>query len=180
MTSFTEGALLRIEHCKVCGWKLSRALSWLYSSVSSFHSHSSFLPPSLLCTILHFSFLSLYPSFPPFLFLLLSFSAISNFFVCGESNRCDVIPIILKKLESFLRWFQTQTSLRLFATSLLIVYEGDHTPGHTHKPMVDIRLVDFAHTYECAGREEGTDVNTLFGLENFTQCLTTLNRQLTL
>ena len=70
-----------------------------------------------------------------------------------------------------------QTSLRLFATSLLIVYEGvpanqDDEPAATP---VDIRLVDFAHTYEAdPGSQAETDDNTLFGLENFTQCLSVI------
>jgi hypothetical protein len=97
--------------------------------------------------------------------------AVRNFFVCGEVNRVDVIPAILKKLELFLHWFRTQTSLRLFATSLLIVYEGD--PANKGVP-IDIRLVDFAHTYETVAAEGETDDNTLFGLENFTQCLSVI------
>jgi hypothetical protein len=92
--------------------------------------------------------------------------------VCGEVNRVDVIPAILGKLQLFLGWFRTQTSLRLFATSLLLVYEGAPA-NHPDKPAppVDIRLVDFAHTYESVSSEGETDNNTLYGLENFEQCL---------
>jgi 1D-myo-inositol-tetrakisphosphate 5-kinase/inositol-polyphosphate multikinase len=98
--------------------------------------------------------------------------AVRNFFVCGEVNRVDVIPAILGKLQLFLGWFRTQTSLRLFATSLLLVYEGAPA-NHPDKPAppVDIRLVDFAHTYESVSSEGETDNNTLYGLENFEQCL---------
>ena len=102
-----------------------------------------------------------------------------NFFVCGEVNRVDVIPEIIRKLQVFLGWFRTQTSLRLFATSLLIVYEG--TPAHQGEPTmpVDIRLVDFAHTYGAAVLGEGaTDDNTLYGLENFAQCLSLIRNQI--
>lgn len=94
-----------------------------------------------------------------------------NFFVCGEVNRVDIIPVILQKLEIFLHWFRTQTSLRLFATSLLIVYDGDSTHKSMPLESVDVRLVDFAHTYEAVAEEAETDSNTLFGLENFVQCL---------
>lgn len=96
--------------------------------------------------------------------------------MCGEVNRVDIIPSILRKLEPFIDWFRTQTSLRLFATSLLIVYEGD-TSNQSVGPSqpVDIRLVDFAHTYETGSTDEGeTDNNTLYGLENFTQCLSVI------
>ena len=105
------------------------------------------------------------------MYLMFLSTAVRNFFVCGEVNRVDVIPAVLKKLELFLQWFRTQTSLRLFATSLLIVYEGD--PDNKGVP-IDIRLVDFAHTYETVASEGGTDENTLYGLENFEQCLSVI------
>ena len=104
--------------------------------------------------------------------------AVSNFFVCCEVNRSDVIPVVLEKLSSFLCWFQKQTSLRLFATSLLIIYEGDRAPGSAQKPSVDIRLVDFAHTYKCTGSGEDPDENWLFGLENFIRCLMRLTEEI--
>ena len=99
-----------------------------------------------------------------------------NFFVCGEVDRVDIIPAILGKLQLFLSWFRTQTSLRLFATSLLIVYEGAPANRGKPAPPVDIRLVDFAHTYEAAPGEGETDKNTLYGLENFAQCLAVISR----
>ena len=98
----------------------------------------------------------------------------TNFFVCGEVNRVDIIPCILQKLGLFLRWFRMQTSLRLFASSLLIVYEGAPVVKGKTPPPIDIRLVDFAHTYETGVMEEETDDNTLYGLENFTQCLSVI------
>lgn len=107
---------------------------------------------------------------------LLLFTAVTNFFICGEVHRVDVIPAVISKLQLFLRWFRMQTSLRLFATSLLIVYEG--APANQDDELatpVDIRLVDFAHTYEADPGSQGeTDDNTLFGLENFTQCLSVI------
>lgn len=99
--------------------------------------------------------------------------------MCGEVNRVDIIPSILQKLEEFLQWFRLQTSLRLFATSLLIVYEGSPNSEGLLLPPVDIRLVDFAHTYEADVAEAAeTDGNTLYGLENFAQCLSILKNQI--
>ena len=95
----------------------------------------------------------------------------------GEVNRVDVIPDILAKLQLFLSWFQMQTTLRLFATSLLIVYEGAPANQDDTTTPVDIRLVDFAHTYEAGLTGEGeTDSNTLYGLENFAQCLSVISK----
>lgn len=98
--------------------------------------------------------------------------------MCGEVNRVDVIPSILQKLEEFLQWFRLQTSLRLFATSLLIVYEGSPNSESLLLPPVDVRLVDFAHTYEAVTEAAERDGNTLYGLENFAQCLSILKNQI--
>ena len=44
---------------------------------------------------------------------------------------------------------QTQASYKLFATSLLIIYEGDsNQPIKSPDHLIDVRWVDFAHTYE--------------------------------
>ena len=137
----------------------------MYMTHITISPHPTLLPPTLP------------PSPPPFLAHSLTpppLSAVTNFFVCGEVNRVsDIIPTILLKLEPFLSWFRTQTSLRLFATSLLIVYEG--APTNSPAP-VDVRLVDFAHTYETAVADGETDNNTLYGLENFTQCLSLISK----
>ena len=81
-----------------------------------------------------------------------------------------IIPM-LDKLTSFTEWFESQTTLKLFATSLLIVYEGDRSKPLTTDELLDIRLVDFAHTYERQPADVGPDENALFGLRNFMQFL---------
>lgn len=85
------------------------------------------------------------------------------FFNNGSSVRLELLPLILKQLQPFYDWFESQISYKLFATSLLIVYEGDTTL--TRRPV--IRLVDFAHTYESSNC---LDENFLFGLRKL-KCL---------
>ncbi|XP_077999083.1 inositol polyphosphate multikinase-like [Glandiceps talaboti] len=42
-----------------------------------------------------------------------------------EDLRTDVIPTFIQKLEEIQRWFEQQTRVHFFSSSLLLVYEGD-------------------------------------------------------
>lgn len=86
------------------------------------------------------------------------------FFNNGNSVRLDLLPLILKQLQPFYDWFESQISYKLFATSLLIVYEGDISLPK--QPV--IRLVDFAHTYDS---NNCLDENFLFGLRKLKSLL---------
>lgn len=107
----------------------------------------------------------------------LSPSALNHFFADGE--RSDMIGPIVERLYYFLHWMEQQKLFKLFATSLIIVYEGDmKRPIRKPKDLLDIRLVDFAHAYE-RNPQDGVepDYNTLFGLQNFIKYLEQLNQQ---
>ena len=83
---------------------------------------------------------------------------------------------ISDRLYEFLDWIQTQASYKLFATSLLIIYEGDsNQPIKSPDQLMDVRRVDFAHAYEMECEPEHSelnlDENTLFGLKNLIQFL---------
>ena len=95
----------------------------------------------------------------------------------GETKRSDVIGPIVERLYYFLHWMEQQKLYKLFATSLIIVYEGDtKRPIRKPKDLLDIRLVDFAHAYERNPNECcEPDYNTLFGLRNFIKYLEQLN-----
>lgn len=95
----------------------------------------------------------------------------------GDSKRYDVLGPVIERLYYFLRWMEQQKLFKLFATSLLIVYEGDtKRPIRKPKDLLDIRLVDFAHAYERSPNDGcGPDFNTLFGLQNFIKYLEQLN-----
>ena len=70
--------------------------------------------------------------------------------------------MILSRVEQIRQWLERQKQYRLYATSLLFVYEGDVHDGED--PLaIDVRMVDFAHTVECA--TGCIDENFLFGVE---------------
>ena len=112
--------------------------------------------------------LSLFPLLP-------SLTALRVFFLDGSHKRSDAIAAISDRLYEFLDWIETQASYKLFATSLLIIYEGDlNQPIKSPDQLVDVRWVDFAHAYEmeCEKQSElNLDENTLFGLKNLIQFL---------
>ena len=92
--------------------------------------------------------------------------ALSYFLDNGEGQeRPEVLAGILSKLQRILAWTQAQCSLRFYATSLLIVYEGDVSLATKEKSRVEIRLVDFAHTYHKSPGDSDPDENLLFGME---------------
>ncbi len=95
----------------------------------------------------------------------------------GGKKRSDVIGPIMERLYFFLRWMEQQKLFKLFATSLIIVYEGDtRRPIRKPRDLLDIRLVDFAHAYERNQDETcEPDYNILFGLQNFIRYLEQLN-----
>ncbi len=98
------------------------------------------------------------------------FIALGHFFEAGHDTfRSDMINRIVSKLTSFKEWMETQSTLRLFATSLLIVYEGDPSLSHNDDSL-DIRLVDFAHCYEQNDNNR-PDGNVLYGVEVFMRYL---------
>ena len=96
--------------------------------------------------------------------------AVSKFFHNGSEQRPDVLHLMLDKLNNvYLRWFENQTAFKLFATSLLLVYEGDCSQPISPNELLAIRLVDFAHAIPGDAKP---DENILFGLRKFMQILT--------
>lgn len=62
---------------------------------------------------------------------------LSRFFHNGRGLRRHAVSLIISKIRSILRWFESQTLLHFYASSLLLVYEGSphtinkskHTPA---------------------------------------------------
>ena len=77
----------------------------------------------------------------------------------------DVIDSLLEQLVPFLQWSENQRTLKLFASSLLIVYEGDTSQPVGTRELLKVKLVDFAHAYEKV--DEGVDENSAFGMRIF-------------
>lgn len=65
---------------------------------------------------------------------------------------------IVEKLTA-IREVLEKPAFHFFASSLLVVYEGDHN----REPRVDIRLIDFSHVLESDGSQ---DESYLYGLDN--------------
>lgn len=93
----------------------------------------------------------------------------------GARKRSDAIAAISDRLYEFLDWIQTQASYKLFATSLLIIYEGDsNQPIKTPDQLVDVRWIDFSYASniqrntQCC-EETTVDENILLGLKNLVQ-----------
>ena len=76
--------------------------------------------------------------------------------------RYDLLPGILEKLSEIKEWLATQTTFKLFASSILLIYEGYQGTG-VDSSKVDVRLVDFAHT--TLATEAECDPNCLYGVE---------------
>lgn len=51
-------------------------------------------------------------------------TGLTTFFHNGKDIRRDAISLIISKIKSILRWFESQTQLHFYASSLLLVYEG--------------------------------------------------------
>ncbi|XP_016311980.1 inositol polyphosphate multikinase isoform X2 [Sinocyclocheilus anshuiensis] len=61
---------------------------------------------------------------------------LSRFFHNGQELQRHAVSLIISKIRSILRWFEIQTELHFYASSLLLVYEGSpHTINKSkHKP----------------------------------------------
>jgi len=100
-------------------------------------------------------------------------SNISEFFNNGYSFRKDALDKIILKLRELYRVMdKEQNHYRFYSTSLLLIYEGDLLAKEKE---VDIRMIDFAHTF---GLEEGEeqDDGYLFGLKNFIQLMENIQK----
>ena len=148
---------------------------FIITFTDTFQIHCIFSPCVHTYLTLSLSLLSLPP---PSLSLPSPLSiALSHFFEIGDGTyRTDIIQSILSKLTPFIEWMEKQDVLRLFATSLLIVYEGGPIPLEQEPGSLDIRLVDFAHCYE-RGDTTTPDGNALYGVRVFMKHLEEINSE---
>jgi Inositol polyphosphate kinase len=79
----------------------------------------------------------------------------------GPSIRTRTISNLLVQLRPLRRWFEENKSLRFYASSLLIVYEGDVTSSNSD--MTTIKMIDFGRVRREAGGDQGysTGLTTL-------------------
>lgn len=80
----------------------------------------------------------------------------------------DVLDAFLTRLLRIYDWFERQSILHFYASSVLLVYEG-----HSKQPpIVDIRMIDFSHVFSTDADSAGSnntiinhrDENYLYGL----------------
>jgi len=79
--------------------------------------------------------------------------AFNNFLPIEVEKRVIIKRKIVNKLKCLLLWFENQTSLQFYGSSLLVIYSP--------KDMTcDVKMIDFAHVFY----EEMQDENYMFGL----------------
>eukprot|EP01120_Amphizonella_sp_Union-15-10_P010269 TRINITY_DN408_c0_g2_i1.p1 TRINITY_DN408_c0_g2~~TRINITY_DN408_c0_g2_i1.p1 ORF type:complete len:456 (-),score=109.09 TRINITY_DN408_c0_g2_i1:31-1266(-) len=86
-------------------------------------------------------------------------SSLKLFFDNGKEIRNDVIKAFLPKLDALLEFFNKNTHLRFYSSSILFLYDGDKS-----NPEVRLKMIDFAHVFEI--KDSGKDEGYLIGLNN--------------
>ena len=97
------------------------------------------------------------------------FHALAHFFGAPENDHRHVVRAVLERLVQLEQIMSKQSKYSFIATSLLIVYDIE-TEESNNRPLVDVRLVDFAHVFPSNEPDE----NFLFGLRWFIKYLETL------
>lgn len=103
---------------------------------------------------------------------------IAQFFSNGSHFRLDLLKKFISKLIEFQKAAQNETRYRFYSTSLLLLYEGEFDDVSAKKETpIDVRMIDFAHTYSLL-KEEEQDDGYLFGLQNFINILQAISKEL--
>lgn len=89
-------------------------------------------------------------------------SALAEFFNNGQVKRLDILPSLIERVQSLHQAITSLSSYRFYSGSLLIVYDG-----LTSSNLIDIRMIDFAHTILGTTNQSPIDPDEdyLFGLE---------------
>lgn len=96
---------------------------------------------------------------------------LKSFFYDGYSVRKDVIIVVLQRLELLWRWAIRQTHFHFYCSSILVVYDAlsiDEDPLAAPEKLVDVRIIDFAHTLNAKG---STDEGYVYGVKSLIQHL---------
>ncbi|EEB10437.1 inositol hexaphosphate kinase, putative [Pediculus humanus corporis] len=126
--------------------------------------------------------------------------ALVQFLHNGVRFRSDVLPVLIRRLEELFTVLGRQETVRLYTTSLLLLYEGDDfvqesdprnsktltetlvrtlsrksDSSYNSEPNVDVKMIDFAHSTHKALEDpvvySGPDRGFLFGLEKLINML---------
>jgi len=97
-------------------------------------------------------------------------TSLAEFFTQAKTPSKVLIEAFLKKLREISKWFELQSKLRFYSSSLLFLFDAEDTQSD---PNVDIRLIDFAHV-SAISEEQGRDSEYQFGLQNLIRHLEAL------
>ena len=93
--------------------------------------------------------------------------SLRQYFYNGSTQRFDVLPEIIKRLESLYVTINSLLKYRFYSGSLLIVYDGS-----LQSNLIDVRMIDFANTIlgtvtndEVSNPHVGPDKGYLYGLD---------------
>jgi len=89
-------------------------------------------------------------------------TSLAEFFNQAKTPSKVLVEAFLKKLREILKWFELQSKLRFYSSSLLFLFDAEDNQS---EPTVDIRMIDFAHV-STISEEQGRDSEYLFGLQN--------------
>ncbi|KAG1173795.1 hypothetical protein G6F70_002266 [Rhizopus microsporus] len=96
----------------------------------------------------------------------------------GQGCQIQHIPVIIRKLRRLARIVKTMADYRFYASSLLMIYDGDPTSSRK----VDVRIIDFANCvtvdevkyhykeFTYPPRNKGPDNGYLLGLKTLALC----------
>jgi len=102
-------------------------------------------------------------------------TSIASFFYNGQKMDKRIIRAFLVRLTQLHAWMSSQKELRFYSSSLLFLYEGDEANDTRDTPMIDLRMIDFAHVHMI--RDGGFDEGYLFGLNNLIRIFTELSEE---
>lgn len=101
------------------------------------------------------------------------FETIDSFFRQGTILHTRVIHTILERLHGLATVLEEQTQFVFIACSVLILYDRAVQSNDTSIDAghVDVRLIDFAHTYPVSDLEESIETGTVFGVRTLIDLL---------
>uniref|UniRef100_A0A3Q2VDZ9 Kinase n=1 Tax=Haplochromis burtoni TaxID=8153 RepID=A0A3Q2VDZ9_HAPBU len=111
--------------------------------------------------------------------------ALFQFFHSGRRLRHELLSPVLSRLREMQAALEACESYRFYSSSLLIIYDGDDEDEEVQADsVVDVRMIDFAHTTCRHYREdsvvhEGQDSGYIFGLQNLITIISELENQST-
>mmetsp|Transcript_238 Transcript_238/g.640 ORF Transcript_238/g.640 Transcript_238/m.640 type:complete len:403 (+) Transcript_238:340-1548(+) len=88
-------------------------------------------------------------------------------FSSGQKIRTRVITDLLSQLIVIKGWFEENTALGFYSSSILMVYEGDMSV-RSNRDVTNLKMIDFSHVRRQAGGDSGYlhGVNSVIGMFN--------------